>query len=109
MTKIETAAKELYDFIREGCAPEEAIGKRDAEWPLAITADNEEDAGRLADLLQKLGQELSLPPSDRPLIELLESAIADLEKLAPFTGGASSALAATYREELQKHCPQPVI
>jgi len=35
-------------------------------------------------------------------IELLESAIADFEKLKPFLGDAASAMAQLYRDELAK-------
>ena len=36
------------------------------------------------------------------VIQLLESVIADFEKLTPFIGGAATATAEIYREELKK-------
>ena len=48
--------------------------------------------------------DLPMTPEDKlkQAIEIIESAIADFEKLTPFIGGAATATAEIYREELKK-------
>lgn len=48
-----------------------------------------------------------MTPEDKlkQAIEIIESAIADFEKLYPFIGNAANATAEIYREELKKITP----
>jgi len=61
------------------------------------------DSGALT-CTQLLYLDLPMTPEDKlkQAIEIIESAIADFEKLTPFIGGAATATAEIYREELKK-------
>ena len=54
MTDIESAAQDIAVFLRDNCPPSDASDVQRDEWPIAITADNQNDANQLATLLQKL-------------------------------------------------------
>lgn len=59
MTKIEKAALELAEFLKQNCAPPEAYETgREAEWPVDITADDEEHSTELARLLTNMEKSL---------------------------------------------------
>jgi hypothetical protein len=54
MTAIEQAAWNLVRFLRANCPPEDVEGPAEAEWPVDISADNEEDAEELDRLFTEL-------------------------------------------------------
>lgn len=59
MTAIEHAALELMQFFREKVAPEAAwdSGQED-DWPVCLSADNEEDSDELGRLMDTLEERL---------------------------------------------------